>query len=608
MRALLVALMMLTLAVLAPDAAQAALEPGQLDPGFGSGGLLSFEPSLAAPKRSYLESTAIDASGRILVAGAASDAGGHEAVLVGRLLPDGTPDVTFGSGGFVVRQVGQGTSEDGPDSFATFVGPAPDGGVLVGLERNRTDNFQDVDAMKLDSAGNVDYNYGGSGTGLASLSLGSGYYLFTQSNSGAIGPDGSLFLVAQLGPTTGTTPHSLAWLDFSPTGNATEVSTQLSDTGGTLPNAIVRLPSGEFLVGGIVARATGGEQSFVARLQANGQLDTTYGGITNTGGTAVPGATLMQFGAGSTPTTTTASLVNGPDGAAYGTADASTGVSNSTQMVVTRYGASGQLDSGFGPSGTRRLSLGQCTGPSYCGTAAGPVLVDPSGRVLALATVYDGTEHPQVELARYEPDGTLDASFGAGGIAGPYSAEVSAMSFGADNRLLMAGSTDRTPLEAQLIRVALEHIADPPSTPTPTPITPTSPPVITSGAPSAPPSDKTAPKLSALKVVVAAKTDRGSLTLQSSEAGRLTVAVQRARSGHRHKGKCSTSTKHGGNCTLYVNVTSVSAPLQAGKVTIALGRTRLAPGSYRAVLVATDSAGNRATPVTVTFHVASPGH
>jgi uncharacterized delta-60 repeat protein len=605
MRALCAALLTLTLVVLAPDIAQAALEPGQLDSGFGSGGFLSFDPSLAAPQSSYLDSTAIDTSGRILVAGAASDAAGHEAVLVGRLLPDGTPDATFGSGGFVVRQVGQGTSSDGPESFAMFVGPAPDGGVLVGVERNRADNFQDVDAMKLDSAGHIDYDYGGGGTGLASVALSSGSYLFTQSNSGDIAPDGSLFLVAQLAPTSGATPHSLAWLDFSPTGNATEVPTQLSDTGGTLPNAIVGLPSGKFLVGGVVARATGGEQSFVARLLANGQLDTTYGGTTNTGGTAEAGVTLMQFGSGSTPTSTTASLVGGPDSAVYGIGDASTGVSNSTQMVLTRYGASGQLDSGFGPSGTRRLSLEQCTGPSYCGTAGGEVLVDPSGRVLALASVYDGTGFPQTEIARYEPDGTLDAGFGAGGLAGPYSTDVSTMSFGAENRLLVAGGTNRAPREAVLGRIALEHVADPPPTPT---TTPTSPSAVTSGGPSAPSSDKTAPKLSGLKVTVAAKTGRGSLTLESSGAGRLTVAVQRARSGHRRKGKCSTTTKHGGRCTLYATVTSVGASLHAGKVTVALGRTRLSPGSYRAIVLATDSAGNRTKPITISFHVASLSH
>jgi hypothetical protein len=354
-----------------------------------------------------------------------------------------------------------------------------------------------------------------------------------------------------------------------------------------------------------VTRTTGGDESFIARLQADGTLDTSYGGITNTGGTAEPGATLVQLGAGGTPTSSVNNLAAGPDSAAYGVGTASTGVSNQTQMVLTRFGASGQLDPGFGPSGTRRLSAEDCTGSSFCGTAGGQVLVDASARVLTLSSVYDGNGEPGFAVARYASDGSLDPGFGAGGVAGPYASVALTMAFGTDNRLLLAGETQQAPLSAQLARIALEHVADPPAASTSTSTSPPGPtPITTTAGGPAPARDTTAPRLSSLRVTVARRTGRGTLTLNSSEAGRVTVAVERDRSGRRSRGRCSATARKGSRCRLYVTLRSVGATLRAGRTTIALGSARLPVGSYRAVVTATDASGNRAAPITIAFRVA----
>ena len=97
------------------------------------------------------------------------------------------------------------------------------------------------------------------------------------------------------------------------------------------------------------------------------------------------------------------------------------------------------------------------------------------------------------------------------------------------------------------------------------------------------------------------KNGKATLGLTSTEAGTLTVAVQRGRAGHRSRGRCSTKAKHGRKCFVYKTAKTVAAKLKAGKQTIALGKPK--PGRYHAVLRATDAAGNRTKALTVTFRV-----
>lgn len=72
------------------------LGDGTLDPGFGSGGTVL----VPVGEDAWAFSVLLDAKGRILVVGDAQLSSGHDLVIL-RLLPDGTPDTTLGSGGYV---------------------------------------------------------------------------------------------------------------------------------------------------------------------------------------------------------------------------------------------------------------------------------------------------------------------------------------------------------------------------------------------------------------------------------------------------------------------------------------------------------------------------
>lgn len=95
-----------------------------------------------------------------------------------------------------------------------------------------------------------------------------------------------------------------------------------------------------------------------------------------------------------------------------------------------------------------------------------------------------------------------------------------------------------------------------------------------------------------------------------SEDARVLVTIQQARLGRivrrvcRKQGRKNRREK---NCTLYTRVGTFAVDAPAGRSTHRfsgrIGSRRLTAGSYRAVLLATDSAGNRSKPTTVTFKV-----
>jgi uncharacterized delta-60 repeat protein len=81
-----------------------------------------------------------------------------------------------------------------------------------------------------------------------------------------------------------------------------------------------------------------------------------------------------------------------------------------TDLALARYNADGSLDSSFGTGGTVTTNVG----PG--GEFARDLAIQPTGRIL----VGGGTDVEGVNgdslVARYNPDGSLDATFGSGGV------------------------------------------------------------------------------------------------------------------------------------------------------------------------------------------------
>ena len=94
------------------------LADGSLDPSFGSGGMVRFGrgyPSPGVGSQEVLNALALQAGGKILVAGAAAANGDSPAsFLVGRLNANGSWDLTYGAGtGFVTTSIGSSAAAYG---------------------------------------------------------------------------------------------------------------------------------------------------------------------------------------------------------------------------------------------------------------------------------------------------------------------------------------------------------------------------------------------------------------------------------------------------------------------------------------------------------------
>jgi hypothetical protein len=96
-----------------------------------------------------------------------------------------------------------------------------------------------------------------------------------------------------------------------------------------------------------------------------------------------------------------------------------------------------------------------------------------------------------------------------------------------------------------------------------------------------------------------------------SEAATVRIAIERRTTGRKRGGKCVKPTRalrSAKRCTRFVKTgTLTRRDLAAGKRSVAfsgrIGRKALKPGSYRAVLTATDAGGKTSKPVQVAFRV-----
>ncbi len=134
----------------------------------------------------------------------------------------------------------------------------------------------------------------------------------------------------------------------------------------------------------------------LVRYNANGSLDTTFGSGGKVG---------TDFG-GATSAATAVALQ--PDGKIVVAGSASEdGVIN--RFALARYNVNGSLDTSFGSGG--KVST------AFFGfdDSASALALQDDGKILALGQAYPGGANNQFALARYNADGSLDASFGTDG-------------------------------------------------------------------------------------------------------------------------------------------------------------------------------------------------
>jgi uncharacterized delta-60 repeat protein len=287
-------------------------------------------------------------------------------------------------------------------------------------------------------------------------------------NSGAtsalIQPDGKIVAAGWGETASWGAPGVIGLARYTPSGSldrsfgsAGEVAAPAGAAGG-----IARQPDGKLVVAG-----SGGSGFVLVRYTSDGLLDTTFG---------TRGTTQTDFGPMSAQAAAVAIQADGkivaagPLGAAAG-------------FAVARYNANGSLDTTFGKNGRVTTEVGG-------GGVAFALAIQPDGKIVVAGSVSGSssflrglTPGDELAVARYNPDGTLDTTFGTGGVVasafGLRAAQGSAVVLQRDGKIVVAGAgqaTASTPPEVILARFAPDGSPDPgfgsngvAATPVPTP-------------------------------------------------------------------------------------------------------------------------------------------
>ncbi|WP_244258237.1 calcium-binding protein [Streptomyces sp. Tu 2975] len=167
--------------------------------------------------------------------------------------------------------------------------------------------------------------------------------------------------------------------------------------------------------GRIVAAGTSGGRFAVARYNADGSPDTSFGGDGEV--TTDPGPAPDEGGTGRT-------LTLQPDGKIVAGGDVGT---TRFDFALIRYNENGSLDTTFSGDGIVRTDFGDYE-------AVEALAVQPDGKIVAAGELYGSA------MARYNPDGSLDTGFGGDGRVDP-PAGGRDMVLQSDGRIVLAGGS-----------------------------------------------------------------------------------------------------------------------------------------------------------------------
>ena len=273
----------------------------------------------------------------------------------------------------------------------------PDGKVLIGGDFTGVNGASRSSVARLDADGLLDESFADPAVAKAETSI---------VLSLALQPDGRVLIGGWFGAVRGVPRRNLARLNADGTLDS---SFQTDGTGADGEvHAIVLEPDGKVLIGGAFANVAGVSRPGIARLNADGTLDLAF--ASGTGGTngAVDALALQ----------TDSKIVLGGD---------FTRVNGVVRNRVARLASDGSLDSSFqsGAGGDNRVHA---------------ALLQADGKVLigGAFTTFDGVGRKR--FARLNTDGTLDTSYAE--FAVDFDKEVRALALRQDGRALAGGDFD----------------------------------------------------------------------------------------------------------------------------------------------------------------------
>jgi uncharacterized delta-60 repeat protein len=356
-------------------------QAGSLDPNFGSGGIVSTANTTA-------NAGALQSDGKILVAGSISTVQNSEQPGLLRYNTNGTLDSGFGASGRVVI----GGNNAGP-AFAVAV--QTDGKILVAAPANLQ-----LTVFRFNSNGSPDNTFGNNGaTAIQPAEL----FLAPASGGIALQPDGRILVATA--HNDGAPLRIVARLLANGQLDSTFGSNGVAPTFGGDSVAVV--PNGNILVGtGSVTSMYTPNGVVVKGFGIHGQ---TPGFANEAGGFVVTKASVTGTGtriitAGSIFTDVNLMSLNSVSG-----------------FLLVSYNIDGTLDNAFGIHGGVTTPF-----PRNILARAFAVALQTNGDIVAVGqTALTDTGPSDFALVRYDPDGSVDTTFGNSGfVSTPFGTSV----------------------------------------------------------------------------------------------------------------------------------------------------------------------------------------
>lgn len=377
---------------------------GTLDESFGLDGIAMTDVSVDFDK---INAVAIQSDGKIVAAGYTETATGKDMAIV-RYMPDGGIDLTFGTNGIVITDIGshdyiESMTIQGDDKIIvaghTFTTQAD-----IIIARYKTDGTLD---NTFATDGIVEIVSEATSDHIHSIILQSDGKIIVGGSSDLYGSDD--FTLVRLNP-DGTVDNLFGLNGFviSPLGSSSDII-----------NAIALLPDGKIIAAG-VSDFYGTNDFALAKYNANGTIDITFG-INGAVISAAPTEDCIE------------SIEIQSDGKIV--AAGYTGSIGSYDMAMARYNSNGTVDNTFGTGGVVITDIGSTDITSA-------TLLQDDEKILIGGHAGSGTDW-DFAVIRYSTNGSLDESFGEDGIvvteAGISTSVARSMVLQNDGKILVAG-------------------------------------------------------------------------------------------------------------------------------------------------------------------------
>ncbi len=293
-------------------------------------------------------------------------------------------DISFGNGGKVTTQIGSSFA------YANAIAIQPDNKIVAaGYDSNGANN--DFALARYNADGSLDTSFGAGGK--VSTAIGGSYEIAT---SIVIETDNKIIAA---GYTYNGINEDFALVRYNSNGSLDNSF----GTGGKVVTAFgnandeaysVTLQSdGKIVAGGYSYNGTNNDFALV-RYNADGSLDSTFG----TGGRVT-----MPFGNGTDIIRAVAIQKDGKIIAAGYFFNI-----GNNDFAIARYNTDGSLDTTYGTNGKVVTAIGNSTDEIFS------IAFQPNGKLVVAGCSNNGSNN-DFALARYNADGSLDTSFGAGG-------------------------------------------------------------------------------------------------------------------------------------------------------------------------------------------------